>query len=428
MKKHYLLAITVLAFQGLTIAQTPCDAGRYSTELFPTVDVTTDINFGQNSNWDSSSEVLDLDFYEPSGDTETKRPLIIWAHGGSFIGGTKTDPDVVELSNRFAKRGYVCASIDYRVFFFPFDSVNAVKAVVRAVQDMKAAIRFFYKDAATDDFYGIDTNNIFIGGSSAGAITALHTAYFDKECEIENYMTVAELDALGGAEGTSGNPGYSSNVQGVINLCGALASYGYIEAGDVPVCSLHGDNDLTVPYNRGIAEVSSIPIMYLDGSRMIHEQAAAVGVQSNLYTHYNTGHSPYFASASHMDTTVNFVRDFLVDILGCSETPLQVANIPSGIADFYTLTFCGLDINDAKIELVDNPFPNPSADQITINLKENISVERIEIVDLSGRSVSILDPSVSSHVISKNTVGSGTYMLRVITTNGQTSTSKIIFN
>jgi para-nitrobenzyl esterase len=428
MKKHYLLAITVLAFQGLTIAQTPCDAGRYSTEIFSTVDVTSNINFGQNLTWDSNVENLDLDFYEPNGDTETKRPLIIWAHGGSFIGGTKVDPDVVELSNRFAKRGYACASIDYRVFFFPFDSVNAVKAVVRAVQDMKAAIRFFYKDAATTDFYGIDTNKIFIGGSSAGAVTALHAAYFDKECEIENYMTIAELNTLGGIEGTSGNPGYSSNVQGVISLAGALASYGYLEAGDVPVCSLHGDDDGTVPYGRDYASVSGIPMLYMDGSRMIDEQAAAIGVQSNLYTHYGAGHAPYATSAAYMDTTVNFVRDFLIDLLGCTETPLQVANTPSGPADLYTIPFCGLDVNDAKVDLIDSPFPNPSTDQITINLKENISVESIEIVDLSGRSVSILDPSLSSHLIRKNTVGSGTYMLRVIASNGQISTSKIIFN
>ncbi|MFT5861143.1 MAG: para-nitrobenzyl esterase [Flavobacteriaceae bacterium] len=169
-------------------------------------------------------------------------------------------------------------------------------------------------------------------------------------------------------------------------------------------------------------------MLYMDGSRMIDEQAAAIGVQSNLYTHYGAGHAPYATSAAYMDTTVNFVRDFLIDLLGCTETPLQVANTPSGPADLYTIPFCGLDVNDAKVDLIDSPFPNPSTDQITINLKENISVESIEIVDLSGRSVSILDPSLSSHLIRKNTVGSGTYMLRVIASNGQISTSKIIFN
>jgi len=33
------------------------------------------------------------------------RPLIVWAHGGSFMGGTKNDGDVTSLCNHFAKRG-----------------------------------------------------------------------------------------------------------------------------------------------------------------------------------------------------------------------------------------------------------------------------------------------------------------------------------
>lgn len=428
MKKHYLLAIALFAFQGLTIAQTPCDAGRYSTELFSTVDVTSDINFGQNLSFTGANTVLDLDFYEPNGDTETKRPLIIWAHGGSFIGGDKIDSDVVTLSQRFAKRGYVCASIDYRTGMWPIDSVNSVKAVVRSVQDMKAAIRFFYQDAATADTYGIDTNNIFIGGSSAGAITVLHTAYFDKECELENYLSIAELNALGGIDGTSGNPGYSTDVKAVINLSGALASYGYMEAGDIPVCSLQGDNDGTVPYNRGIASVSGVPIMYLDGSRMLHDQASVVGVQSNLYTHYGADHSPYATSAAYMDTTVNFIRDFLIELQGCTETATQVANTPSGTVDLYTLSFCGLSVNDAALELIENPFPNPSEDKITISLKENVELATIEVFDLFGRSVSIIDPALSELIISKKDIGSGTYVLRVTTFEGQSSTMKIVFN
>ncbi len=106
-----------------------------------------------------------MDFYEPEGDTETERPLLIWVHGGSFIGGDKTDFDMVTFSERFAKKGYACASINYRLGFFPIDSANAVKAVVRATQDLRAAIRYFYKDKQTTNQYKIDTNNIFIGGS-----------------------------------------------------------------------------------------------------------------------------------------------------------------------------------------------------------------------------------------------------------------------
>jgi acetyl esterase/lipase len=106
-----------------------------------------------------------MDIYQPTGDIETNRPLIVWAHGGSFIGGTKTDADMVALSQAFTKKGYVCASINYRLGLTPFDSVGAVKAVLRAVQDMKASVRFFYKDKLTTNTYKIDTTNIFIGGN-----------------------------------------------------------------------------------------------------------------------------------------------------------------------------------------------------------------------------------------------------------------------
>lgn len=427
MKKNYLFALAILGFQSMIFAQTPCNSGRYSTAIFPNVTVTSDVNYGQNSSFTGSTTQLDLDVYEPTGDTETKRPLIIWAHGGSFIAGSKTESDVVTLSTEFAKRGYVCASIDYRLGMWPIDSVNSIKAVIRAVQDMKASIRFFYKDAATTDTYKIDTTQIFIGGSSAGAITALHAAYFDKECEVSNYMTPAALNSLGGVEGTSGNPGYGTETQGVINLCGALASYGYMEAGDIPVCSMHGDNDGTVAYNRGTVSVSGIGIMLLDGSRVIHEQALAKGIQSNFYTYNTAGHVPYLTSSAYMDTTVNFVRDFLIGLQGCTDAALQPANAPLEIADLYTLSFCSLGLNETSKELMEMPFPNPSQDKITLTLKEGATLVSIDVIDLYGRVVSVIDVNSAEITLSKNEIGAGTYIVRATSSNGLISTMKIVF-
>ena len=176
MKKIYYLTLAFIGIFGSVEAQTPCDLGRYYTELFPTVTVTSAVPFGSNTNFLGTPTNLSMDIYEPTGDTETDRPLIVWAHGGSFIGGSRTDADVVALANAFAKRGFVCVSIDYRTGMWPIDSVNAVKAVLRASQDMKASIRYFYQDKQTTNTYKIDTNNIINGGSSAGAVTALHLA------------------------------------------------------------------------------------------------------------------------------------------------------------------------------------------------------------------------------------------------------------
>jgi hypothetical protein len=404
-------------------AQTPCDQGRYSTDLFPNVTVTSNVQFGTNDDYVGASTDLFMDIYEPTGDTELERPLIIWAHGGSFIGGTRTDGDVVALADAFAKKGFVCASIDYRVGMWPIDSVNAVKAVVRAVQDMRGATRFFYADRATSNTYKIDTTKIFIGGSSAGAITALHMAYLDKECEVEPYVDLPTINSMGGLEGTSGSPGYSSDVVGVINLAGALASYGWMEAGDVPLCSMQGTEDGTVPYNRGAASVSFFNVIYMDGSRMLYEQANTVGVEESTYSHYGAGHAPYAMGGAYMDTTINFVRDFLIDQFGCTDTPLQPANAPLQIANLYQLFYCGLGIDEETIEV--NVYPNPSNDIMNIELPQGLEVSA-KVLDLSGREV--LDLSTGNQfAIDKSKVGAGQYLLRLTNSDGVAVTEKIVF-
>lgn len=423
MKKIYTTSLFLLGIITIGNSQTPCDLGRYSTEVFPVVDVTSTVQFGQNTNFVGSNVILNMDIYQPNGDTELERPLIVWAHGGSFIGGTRTDSDIVTLANEFTKRGYVCASIDYRTGMWPIDSVNAVKAVVRAVQDMKAAVRFFYMDKATTDTYKIDTTRIFIGGSSAGAVTSLHYAYLNQDCEIENYISPAALVALGGVEGTSGNPGYSTTIQGVVNLAGALASYGWIEAGDVPFCSLHGTNDGTVPYNRGVASVSGFDVITMDGSRVLYEQATVLGIQNNFYSHYGAGHAPYIGSAAYMDTTVNFVSDFLVDLLGCSTPILQPANAPAQTVTLYTLDYCGLGMEELALQL--ELAPNPSENTMTLSLDENAPFTAT-VVDLTGRTISTYSGNTSI-TISKAEIGEGTFLLLIETNDGHTATERIQF-
>lgn len=430
-----------LFISALGIAQEPCSTGRYSSDVYPTTTLTSNIVYGQNLNYVGTNKILKLDFYEPTGDTATVRPLIIWIHGGSFLGGTKTDADMVALSQAFSKKGYACASIDYRTGFFPIDSANSVKAVMRAVQDAKAALRFFYKDRADGvNTYKIDTNNIFIGGSSAGAITALHLTYLDRTCEINGYVPTGNLTALGGLEGNSGNPCYSSNVNGVINLCGALASYGWLEAGNLPLCSMHGTNDGTVKYNRGLVN-PGVPLMYLDGSRMLHEQAQAVGVQSNFYTFHGAGHVPYLgggaSAVAYMDTTINFVRDYLIDRLACTNPILQAPNAPAQTATLYPFTLCsgnvsvdfctGAGLSEAFSNLNLKVYPNPSSNDMTIEWTTETEMS-IELFDFSGRRLYSKKEFGKNCLIERNGLINGIYLLKLTNKSGETTTQSIIFN
>ena len=87
---------------------------------------------------------LALDIRMPQGDTETSRPLILFAHGGSFVGGSKDGPDVVPLAEDFARMGYVTASVQYRLGMntVPPDSTSATEAVIRGYHDVKSGDSF----------------------------------------------------------------------------------------------------------------------------------------------------------------------------------------------------------------------------------------------------------------------------------------------
>ena len=79
--------------------------------------------------------------------------------------------------------------------------------------------------------YGINTNQIFVGGYSAGAVTAAHLSVID---EMKFPLNSSPFfDVAGGIEGNSGNSGYSSEVSGAILLAGAINTIDFIDENDL---------------------------------------------------------------------------------------------------------------------------------------------------------------------------------------------------
>ena len=115
-----------LVFIGLNAtAQT-----RYIDNVFDSVTVTSDVVYGQNvtilpmlQQQPPAVAPLLCDIYEPKNDTLTDRPVIILMHTGSFLPavlngqatGSKSDNSVVENCMRWAKKGYVAVSMNYRL-------------------------------------------------------------------------------------------------------------------------------------------------------------------------------------------------------------------------------------------------------------------------------------------------------------------------
>lgn len=324
MKRSFSLIIFLLFFTCNHIAKAQgCTSGRYSSPVFSSFNKTSDISYGQNIDYQGNNTDLKLDVYQPIGDTMTERPLIIWAHGGSFVAGSKTGTDVVPLAEDFAKMGYVTASISYRLGMenTPLpgpDSVDATETVIRAVHDGRAAVRFFRKDYVENgNTYKIDTSKIFFGGVSAGGFIALHLAYLDLGNEMPtDYVDTSQVGLNGGVEGNSGNPGYSSKVKAIINSAGALRDTSYMSNNTTPVISFHGTQDATVPYGSTVIYMLGIfPIMQVDGSESIHQQANKLGINNCFIPFNGQDHVPHVANATYYDTVYTFTKNFLMQFV-----------------------------------------------------------------------------------------------------------------
>jgi Esterase/lipase len=118
------------------------------------VKVSYDISYGK-----SDDEIFDL--YVPISTDIQNCPLIIWVHGGAFVGGDKRD--VTYLAEALAYHGYAVASINYT-------RAPEASYPTPILQLDKAYTFLTTQNYAESD--KIDTSRIFLAGDSAGAHTA----------------------------------------------------------------------------------------------------------------------------------------------------------------------------------------------------------------------------------------------------------------
>ncbi|NBV04795.1 MAG: alpha/beta hydrolase, partial [Cytophagia bacterium] len=291
------MALVALAF----VTSYPSWAQRYLQPVIAQVQTLNGVVYGQATTNTGASQTLAMDLFVPVESNTAPRPVMVFFHGGSFVGGTRNDAVMTRLCQEFARRGYVTATASYRLgvsigITNPLDAEFA-KAAIRATQDAKAAVRFLRRSVAEGvtgqsglNPFGIDTNRIFIGGYSAGAITALHAAYF-RDTTLATPLIRNMLRVVGGGlEGLSGNPGYSSRVHGVFNMAGALLDSQLLQAPVHPTVHFHGMQDDVVPYARGYATFLSNPILQLDGSSLLHPRIQRLGARSQLHSFATLGH------------------------------------------------------------------------------------------------------------------------------------------
>ncbi len=267
---------------------------------------------------------LALDLYQPSdcqpGD---RRPALVMAFGGAFHRGDKRQDEFEQAGQRntpvsaycaaLARRGYVAASIDYRLVQedpdpgvtpvignpqgIPLSRVAYVRQLLglppataemvwagmeAAADDMAQSVAFLQANAHT---LGLDLARIAVGGFSAGARTALGCAY-----------------------------GERSPVAAVVSLSGFMADDDLVRLvvpGQPlpPALFITGEHDLDY--------------IALQAPRL-HEHFGRVGVRSQAWTVPGAGH--FYAAgrraldAQGRDATVGaVVAAFLDEVLGVDQ-------------------------------------------------------------------------------------------------------------
>ena len=412
---HRTLSLLALSL-FVTAASAQCD-GRYVWEIFSDVDVTADVHYGYAENYDATFRDLHFDFYEPQGDTETARPLVLMAHGGFFVTGDKDAEDMIAICTDLAQRGYACASIQYRlgVALTEIDSAGFAKAVIRAVQDAKAAVRYLRANATT---YGIDTSQIFFGGTSAGGVLAAHLAYMQPGSLLPNWVTTL-ITELGGLEGDSGTPGESSRIHGVVSYAGAIKSTDWMGPRDVPMMSIHGDADDVVPFGYGWViyhlGLLQFPITPMNGSELIHQELDARGVHNRFFPYPGVGHvvhvdadNDFELHAERYPETVHETADFLHTLLHCYDPAAGIADGPRAS------------------EVTARPTPASGMAWVALPTSEPV---RVSLTTLDGRTVRVWNaPSGAELVVEQRELPAGFYALQAVDGHGGSWAARVQFD
>jgi len=308
------------------------------------------------------NQQMTMDIFFPVGDALPKRPAVILAYGGGYLFGTKEDEDVWATCDSLAKKGYVTASINYRMNMNVADPSSAVRAIYRAAQDYSSALRYLKEFS---DPFGIDTNYIFVGGVSAGGFSAMHMAFLDEnERPSETYQggLLGQVPDLGCLSCAGNSYQHSHEVRGIINLWGALMDTSYIQQDElVPMTLFHGTNDLIVPYDYGFPFTALFLMPEVYGSANIAARVDHLGGNAELNTFDGVGHNIWGVNVNNQlvggpteywvpitDSIVSFLYENIRP-----EQPLMQASNPVCDGDTITLIITNMPQNGTACWTVD---------------------------------------------------------------------------
>lgn len=162
----FVLLFCVIFILGI-IAFTPYPSAYFVRNLFadggPAKEpnnyqmVLKDIEIEKNLVYNSTKKSNRYDLILPKETSETnKLPVVIWVHGGAFVGGQKEDTSI--YVNMIAAQGYAVANLDY-----------SLAPESRYPSPVQQLTEFYSYLTTIADEKNLDLNRITFAGDSAGA-------------------------------------------------------------------------------------------------------------------------------------------------------------------------------------------------------------------------------------------------------------------
>ncbi|EAQ78680.1 alpha/beta hydrolase [Blastopirellula marina] len=251
--------------------------GQPSRQLPPGVEMKKDLTYAK-----IGDRELKLDLYLPEKAKEPL-PLVIWIHGGGWMGGSKAGCP----ARRLTSEGYAVASVEYRL---------SGEAIFPAqIEDCKAAVRWLRANAGK---YGIQPDQFGVWGSSAGGhlVSLLGTTSDSGQFDVGEHLDV------------------SSRVQAV--------------------CDYYGPTDLlqmdvkAIPRARKHLDPNSPESKLIGGPILENKEKAA---KANPIEYISEKTPPFLIVHGDADPTVaHYQSELLFDALKKADLPVHLHTIEGG--------------------------------------------------------------------------------------------------
>lgn len=400
-----------------SVNATDCNNGRYKTKIFTNVKRTNNITYATKIQSDGFPIQLRYDVYEPLGDTAQNRAVMLLIHGGAYLKLLdQNSPDIVLMCNYFAQHGYVAISIDYRQepnLLSLLSEEAMVKAVSRALLDTKDAIDHLVDSYTNGNPYRIDTSKAFIGGVSAGAVSAMFITYLDSLQMLPAQYQQWIIEANGvNADSILRHRFDKIKPKATISISGALLDTSWMKPNGIELLLNHGSVDPIVPYNYGRPfSIPTLPFLY--GGKAMNTRAQHQGIYCEFEDWIGKSHVPFFNLDLGSILTLQLINQPILD-----STQSHIKNFCYRLLDCNRITGIKENILTERLSI----FPNPNNGSFTIPIPPKAIGNNwnLEIYDILSKQVFTKKyPGYLTNISVNEIFPTGLYMVKLFYVNNE---------